>query len=403
MQSLKPPLIYLDSCDYSALSKSHLSESEAEHLATLKSLKLSGEVLFVFSGAHISEMSPLDQQYSAAAVERTSLMVDLCGRNTLISFDRLMKAELSRLVARCAQPVNALDTNGEWFPEMGSLMNPIDELDVAGKLRQEMEKHVLNRKMRRMVKAGTTNKNGRLRSDVEKRFGQADYSELISKVPMRPRDFTVLKNYVLGRSTRGEANEAFLESLRDPSYMVQWFIHHHQQLGPIVEWVRRPARQLLESCEATITGLQEQLARLPDSDRAAAIRGISGTKWEKLKQQGMIDIVNRLLTLLLPGASACNNTKDIEDYCPGLHVCINTFYDSLQNSFKERPRVMKSSDFVDIIHALYIPYVSYFRADRYMCSVIQPLVPKHFGTQVVASPGKLLTALGIQGGERSSI
>lgn len=397
MQPIKPTLVYLDSCDYSALSKPQLTESEAQHLATLKALKLSGKVLFVFSGAHISEMSPLDQQYSTAAVERTSLMVELCGRNTLISFDRLMKAELSRLVARSSQPVNVLDSNGEWFPDMGSLMNPLDELDVVGKLRQEMEKHALNRKMRRMVKAGTTNKSGRLRSDVEKRFGHGDYSELVNKVPMRPRDFTVLKNYVLGRATRGEANKAFLESLRDPSYMAQWFIHHHQQLGPIVEWVRRPARHLMESCEATITELREQLAKLPESDRAAAIKCVSGTNWEKLKQQGMIDIVNRLLTLVLPGASACDNTKDIEDYCPGIHVCINTFYDSLQNSFTERPRVMKASDFVDIIHALYIPYVSYFRADRYMCSVIQPLVPKRFGTQVVASPGKLFTALGVQG------
>lgn len=403
MQPTKPTLVYLDSCDYSALSKSHLSESEAGHLATLKALKLSGEVLFVYSGAHISEMSPLDQQSSAGAVARTSLMVDLCGRNSLISFDRLMKAELSRLVARCSQPVNALDRNGEWFPEMGSLMNPIDELDVAGKLRQEMEKHAHNRKMRRMVKSSTTDKNGRLRSDVEKRFGQADYSELVSKVPMRPRDFKVLKNYVLGQATRVEANKAFLESLRDPSYMVQWFIHHHQQLGPIVEWVRRPARQLMESCEATITELQVQLAVLPDSDRAAAIKDLSGKKWEKFKQQGIIDIVNRLLTLLLPGASACNSTKDVEDYCPGLNICINTFYDSLQNSFKERARVMKASDFVDIIHALYIPYVSYFRADRYMCSVIQPLVPRRFGTQVVASPAKLLTALGVQRGGRSSM
>ena len=108
MQPIKPTLVYLDSCDYSALSKPQLTESEAQHLATLKALKLSGKVLFVFSGAHISEMSPLDQQYSTAAVERTSLMVELCGRNTLISFDRLMKAELSRLVARSSQPVNAV-------------------------------------------------------------------------------------------------------------------------------------------------------------------------------------------------------------------------------------------------------------------------------------------------------
>ncbi|PMZ92295.1 MULTISPECIES: hypothetical protein [unclassified Pseudomonas] len=394
MQPPKPTLIYLDSCDYSALSKPQLVESEAQQLATLKALKLSGGALFVFSGAHISEMSPLDQQHSKAAVERTNLLVELCGRNTVISFDRLMKAELSRLVARSPQPVDVFDRNGEWFPDMGSLMSPLDEIDVAGKMQQEMDKHALNRKMRRMLKAGTTNKRGNFRSDLEQRFGQMDYSELTDKVPMRPRDFTVLKNYVLGRATREEADKAFLESLRDPSYMAQWFIHHHHQLGSIVEWVRRPARQLLESCEETLTELREQLAELPESDRAAVMKGVSGTHWAKLKKQGMIDIVNRLLKLLLPGASACDDTTAIEEYCPGIFICISTFYDSLQNSFAERPRAMKASDFVDIIHALYVPYVSYFRADKYMCSVIQPLT-KRFGTQVVASPAKLIAALGV--------
>ena len=108
----------------------------------------------------------------------------------------------------------------------------------------------------------------------------------------------------------------------------------------------------------------------------------------------MIDIVNRLLKLLLPGASACDDTTAIEEYCPGFCICISSFYDSLQNSLAERPRAMKACDFVDIIHAMYISYVSYFRADKYMCSVIQPLT-KRFGTQVVGSPAKLIAALGV--------
>lgn len=395
MDTAEPTLIYLDSCDYSALSKPQLSKLEAQQLASLRALKLSGKAIFVFSGAHISEMSPLAPQYATTAAERTGLMVELCGRNTLVSFDKLMKAELSRLVTRSPLPVDVFDKNGEWFPDMGSLINPIDELDAAEKLRQEMEKHILNRKARRMLKATTTYKNGRLRSDVEKRFGQADYSDLIDKIPMRPRDFRVLKNYVLGRASREDANKAFLESLRDPNYMVQWFIHNHQKLGAIVEWVRRPAQQLLASCEASISKLQKLLASLPECERTSAIKGVSGKSWKKLKQQGVLDIINHLLSQTFPGAPACDNAKDIEDYCPGIHVCINAFYNSLQNSFLEHSRVIKASDFVDIIHAIYTPYVSYFRADRYMCGVVQPLIPKRFGTKVVASPAKLILALGI--------
>ncbi|MEE4885984.1 hypothetical protein V2K05_18470 [Pseudomonas alliivorans] len=395
MNIKKFPLIYLDSCDYSNLSKPGLDRLDARHLAALRAIKNRGGAVFVFSGAHISEMSPMDQQYASAASERTRLMVELCGRNTMISFDRLIKAELTRLVMQDTQPVTALNVDGEWFPDMGTLMSPIDELDVAGALQEQMDEHGMNRKMRRILKSGMTNKHGRFRSDIEQRCGQRlDYSELLERTPMRPRDMTVLKRYLIGKATREEADKAFLESLRDPSYMAQWFIHHHQKLGAVGDWVRRPARELIESCEQTLSSLRVQLKALPESERAAVMAGVSGQSWGKLKTQGVIDIVNRLLVRFLPGTPGCDDISKIEQFCPGIFVCINAFYDSLQKSFGEQPRAMKASDFVDVIHALYVPYVSYFRADKHMCGVLQ-LLAQRFGTQVVASPAKLTSALGV--------
>ncbi|MGR3964835.1 hypothetical protein FW800_10245 [Pseudomonas sp. 910_23] len=395
-QLRKPILIYLDSSDYSVLSKPNLVESELQQLTALRALKRSGDAIFVFSAAHISEMSPLDKKYAMAAVERTNLLVELCDRNALISFDRIMKAELTCLVTQSQELVDVHDSNGGWFPEMGSLISPLEEIDFAGALKSEMDMHTMNRNMRRVLKAGMTNKRGLFRSDLEKRYGPADYSELNRKIPMRSQDFTVIKNYILGRASRTQADRAFLESLRDPHYMAQWFIQYHEQLGAIGEWVRRPARNLLESCEITLTNLRAYLSDLSGEEHSEARSVLSGARWSELKSQGVIDIVNRLLSLTLPEAPPCNNVAVIEKYCPGIYVCINAFYDSLQNSFTERPRKVKSSDFVDIIHALYIPYVSYFRADKYMCSVLQPLA-QPFGTQVVASPAQLISVMGVKG------
>ncbi|MHC8304094.1 hypothetical protein [Pseudomonas sp. PB3P13] len=145
---------------------------------------------------------------------------------------------------------------------------------------------------------------------------------------------------------------------------------------------------------ADTSNLRAHLDALPESEHAAVMAGVSGERWAKLKKQGLIEIVNRLLVRLLPGAPGCDDAGNIEQYCPGIFICINAFYDSLQKSFGERPRAMKSSDFVDVIHALYIPYVSYFRADKHMCGVLQPLAQR-FGTKVVASPAKLTAALGV--------
>lgn len=44
---------------------------------------------------------------------------------------------------------------------------------------------------------------------------------------------------------------------------------------------------------------------------------VSGERWARLKKQGMIDIVNRLLVHLLPGAPGCDDAGNIEQCCPG--------------------------------------------------------------------------------------
>ena len=82
--------------------------------------------------------------------------------------------------------------------------------------------------------------------------------------------------------------------------------------------------------------------------RSSAMTGVSGERWARLKKQGMFDIVNRLLVHLLPGAPGCDDACNIEQCCPGIFICINAFYDSLQKSFGERPRAMRASEFVDI-------------------------------------------------------
>ncbi|WP_095067175.1 hypothetical protein [Pseudomonas sp. Irchel 3A18] len=392
MQSSTSTVIYLDSSDYSTLSRPGLDEAQNQQLTALKALKKRKDVMFVFSGAHIAEMSPLDPQYANAGVTRTTLMVELCGRNTMISYDRLMKAELMRLVDLDPTPVDVLDTNGEWFPDMGSLISPLDNLDIPGIIQEEASKHQMNRKTRRIFQASLS-KNGGFRSDFERTTGETlDLTDLLTKVPMHPRNATVLKNYVLGKATREQADKAFMESLRDPTFMSQWFIHNYHQLGSIVEWVRKPAQQLLESCQQTLLDLNDKLVHLSEAERAEAMKEVKGERWTKLKQQGMVEIVNRLLESLLHEAPKCEDPSLVRRYCPGLFVCINAFYTSINKSLGESGRQPKASDFVDFLHALYIPYVSYFRADRYMCGVLHPLA-EVFQTHVVPSPAGIIEML----------
>ncbi|WP_426619490.1 hypothetical protein ACP3TY_06090 [Pseudomonas rustica] len=384
-------IIYLDSNDYSALSKMNLSESEALVRSSLLSLKASGRAVFAFSGAHISEMAPLDQAYADAAIRRTGLLKDLCERNAMISFDRLIKAELESLIALRSDRIHVMDTNGQWFPEFGALVSPLDSLDISGTLNKQAQDASLNRKERRALKATTLSKSGNFRSNIS-HIGKPNLDEFIETFPMRPKDAQVLHNYVMGKASRKKADEALLESLRDPTYMTQWFREHHHKLGAIGEWVRRPAQNLIKTIEANLEDLRNLLISMPADNRATTLSSFNNSFWVKTQNKGILDIVNKLLTTWVPGAPACRDISLVDQYCPGLSTCLRGVYRSVRNSFGTGTRVMKHSDFVDAIHALYVPYVTFFRADAYMASILQPLA-KRFGTQVHSSTGSLVKAL----------
>lgn len=383
-------IIYLDSNDYSALSKTHLSESEAQVRSTLLALKASGDAVFAFSGAHISEMAPMDQPYADAAIRRTGLLRDLCERNAMISFDRLIKAELDSLVAQRSDRIQVMDANGQWFPELGALVSPLDSLDVSSILDKQAQDASLNRKERRALRATTLTKKGNFRSNLS-HLGKPDLDELIKTFPMRPKDAQVLHSFVVGKVSRKKADEAFLESLRDPTYMTQWFREHHHKLGAIGEWVRRPAKNLITTMEANLEQLRTLLDYMPADERDSILSGFNNAFWAKVQNEGILDIVNQLLSTWLPDAPACQDISLVDEYCPGLSTCLRGLYSSVRNSFGTGTRVMKQSDFGDVIHALYVPYVSYFRADGYMANILHPLA-KRFGTQVHSSTGALIKA-----------
>lgn len=388
----KPTIVYLDSNDYSTLSESALDERSEGLRSRLKALRSLPDVTFAFSAAHISEMAPVQDQYAEAGVRRTSLLVDLCGRNAMISFDRLIKAELTNLVSKGSEPVQAVDTNGEWFPDFRSLITPVDALDIAGIVNKTAQESNLNRQARRALKRQMINKDGSLRSTLDQMLQQDNIAQALEQFPMRDADARILMQYVAGSATRAQANTAFLESLRDPSFMARWFINHHAKLGAVGAWVRDPAQKLINTLQATLAEWHTRLAGLDDENRRDALQFFNGTKWARTVDENLLGTANRLLGEILPTAGVCNDVRQVEKYCPGLTIGIRTLYESLRRSTGDSPRKLMNSDFVDAVHAMYVPYVSMFRADKYMASIIAPLA-KPCGTAVYSKISQLVEAL----------
>jgi len=108
---------------------------------------------------------------------------------------------------------------------------------------------------------------------------------------------------------------------------------------------------------------------------------ISG--WLEAQDLLLLNVANRLLNEFYPGAIPVKAAELVDTRCPGLSSAIRSFHSALWDSVGENPRAPQESDLVDAVHAMYAPYVSIFRADRYMSPHVERQVGRH-GTQVVS-------------------
>ena len=380
-------VIYLDSNDYSTLSDPRRRTDALDKVrCALLELASSPSVLFAFSGAHLSEMAPLEAKYAPAATARADLLIELCGRNAFISFDRLIKAELAHLANSPAVAPQVLSSNADWFPELEDVISPIKWADTAREIDSSIKERGLNREQRRTLKRQLFKSNqprpsmrGWLASQAE---GE-DTTDILRLYPMRPEDAKVLGRYVLGHATTEQAETAFLESLRDPRWMMRWFAAHSDKLTPVTEWLRGPSRDMADRMKEIAAGAQElrRLEAIPKAGFRAEMLTPSG--WNAAQNLLLLNVANRLLVQFYPECASIDNVEIIDARCPGLSTAIRSLHSALWDSVGTRPRTPQESDFVDAVHSMYAPYVSIFRADRYMAPHIQRQVAHH-QTRVVS-------------------
>lgn len=387
--------VYLDSSDYSQLSNPRASAELQKVRDQLLALAYRPDVAFVYSGAHISEMSPLEANYAESAATRTDLLVKLCGRSTLISADRLMEAELNRLKHLSSSGVKAITDDGTWFPDIGQILTPSQQIDMLkAQLHQSALEMGLNRKQRRLLNSRIL-KGGQLRPEALKDGDGLDLDEVLRRYPMRRDAAEVLKRYVLGKVTAEKADQAFLESLRDPTWMMRWFHEHHERLSPVGEWLRGPARKIADQM-FDIADRATQALRAEQSTGHEIISPMLTAKgWKNAQDEFVVSTINSTASKMDSDAR-CLDAPTADQYCPGISTGLRVMHSSLRNSIGEAARDPTHSDFVDAVHAMYAPYVTFFRADRYMTPIIAAHTER-YGTTVVRKlqelPDKIEAAL----------
>lgn len=403
--SRRPVRVFLDSADYSTLSdEKRCTPPLVELREKLIQWADSGDVEFWYSGTLLSEMAPLESRYADASVARTDLLVRLCKTQALISFDRILQQELHNLGARTEIGSSAVFSYcGEWYPEITDVISPVSWLESVREIDVTAKQHGLNREARRKLKRQLF-KNEQPTKAMRELLAKQEIAlaEILQKYPMREQDALVLGRYVAGKATAAQAEEAFLASLRDPSWMVRWFHNHADMLSPFTDWVRGSSEGMLQMIQQVSGDINSLKAKSDELRITGAALGIPppvpvvDTAWWLGQQDNLVvGLANQLATRMYDIPLDGHTPADVDRFAPSLATCVRVLHSSTWNSTGASARQPKKSDWVDSLHAMYAPYVDIFRTDSYMAPIVEEKVKK-YGTTVVAKIGNLAEQIEIR-------
>jgi hypothetical protein len=212
--------------------------------------------------------------------------------------------------------------------------------------------------------------------------------EILAVYPMRPQDARTIGRYLVGDAPVEQANDAFLNSLRDPRWMMQWFRKHHAQMTTFTDWVRGPAKTMASSLQRMAD--HAALVRRVDKmlDRKTADELFSSKQWASWQDELLVSVSSRLADSILGMPSAPLTAASIDLSCPGLSTGIRSLHSAWWTATAAKPRSPKLSDFPDALHAMYAPYVDVFRADSFMAPYIRRYTAR-YDTKVVPKLSEL--------------
>lgn len=334
------------------------------------------------------EMAPLAPAFTESAAARADFLSDLCGRNALISHDRILDSELAQALGLQRTSVEVLTADATWFPLFDEmLLEPFTEADRIKEVRQVIREQAPSRAQRRAFERKHFKKGKptpALHALLSKAASDPDLEETLRSYPMRREDAAVITQYAWGNASPKEAEAALLNSLRDPRWMMRWFAEHHDLMSPISRWIREPAEKHIAGVREAAATIRE-IRRCEDAGIKIENSPLTASGWKAIQDGLLLKIANQLVQNKFPDHGPFADVRVIAEHCPGLTTMVRCICSAAWDSFRMQSRPPQASDFADALHAIYAPYVSIFRADSYMA----PHVAKHVNGGQTRVVGKL--------------
>ncbi len=362
----KPLIVYLDSCDISNLSdETKRTEKLVQIERELFSLKEEGLIEFRFSHVHVIEAAPTEPQYVDLAHKRFSYIKKLCGYKCFVTPIEIIRTEVQRLGEAHESFIEVLNDEGIWFPPID-----IEEgfIDFASEFRQRIASE-LDRKDRRKLERTLFEKNGDFTAIARKVIRDAApefVKGLCSKYPLLPENIELANKVFLETGSMKYLFDEVKKSLADMEFIGDWYAKQWDLLIPNSAYLREIGMNLKEQLSEFTENLKssnESLKKLALND--SEIFRMAEENFSKLSKSLPLSIAEKMAKDEQVKLSTAPNWE----LTPSL-LSMTYTYLSLIKSIVQSGQKPRGSDFGDVYHTSFIPYVDFFRADGAISSAI---------------------------------
>lgn len=387
----QPLQIYLDSSDYSNLSKpdAYLSTELKNLKNQLLTLTKNGAVEIRFSAAHISEIAHLEFRHKTQATQRATLISDLCLGKAMKWPQELFALEAASAFHRKTLPPFPLygqSNSGHWFPHIQVDIGNNEKL-FREEIKIALKKKGLPRDQRRKIERSFM-VDGHLRAELiplVKQFQQVATSQFEAMFPLTEsfyQDEMVLK-WATGQISNDLFEKELFKGITDPKNFIGWYFDRYSDAKSSIFWLRDLSKKISTIANIFIDkadGIRESSTISP-SMLEKTLRDSLEEQKINMKRRLMPELIRMSPELLAPLQISPNKLSkqvaDAEYAAPGFDLFLALLIEHVSTSMTphESRRHLKDSDFVDFIHAAYLPYMDLFRCDGYCANLIQAVNP----------------------------
>ncbi len=394
--STRPLQVYLDSSDFSLLSDPLRATAELDEvLGRLTSYKNTGQVQFRFSAVHVFEAAPVGAGSQLSAQRRARLMHDLCGNCSMIGYLEIMKAEAN------GDAVHPYSDEGKWYPDITDLL-PVNFLTAQKtELDSILKQKGVNREQRRRKSKEVFGRRG-FKSHADSLIAaslQETIDDLGKVLPLSETELETLVTFARTGTGKSIAEASLRRVLADPSWIIERLATGSGDLGTALGWLRPAgaelaqtfgdiAKQIVESDQKLDEALNAQRTSLdcmPDLDWKSEVLETNSALTQRIRDQRK----QRWKNLLLSWTNALAETAgfkagftfqraltsvEAQARFPGIFTAVSVSLHSTQRAAATNGRNIAISDYGDMLHAVYAPYVDLYRPDAFMKDAISQAV-----------------------------